>query len=360
MKIYLVGGAVRDRLLGLPVTDRDYVVVGATPEQLLAQGFRAVGRDFPVFLHPKTGEEYALARQERKTARGHQGFAFAYSPEVTLEEDLLRRDLTINAIAEDSEGNRHDPYGGVADIEQRVLRHVSPSFAEDPLRILRLLRFYARFAPLHFRIALPTLALVKAMVEDGALCELTAERVWGECAKALGYDEPWHFFTQLAAIDGLSVLLGDIIPDKRCQQQMTSTLQTACQGSAHIAPRLAAWLLPSPEAAAAMAQRLPLPNTVKHWIALLATHAHTARNWQYASAQEKWRLLKHSGSLRQAGDLPELLATLGIDESTRHAIINQVHTVHALDINALQQSGVSGAALGAAIQEAQCALLDEV
>ncbi|WP_311195336.1 hypothetical protein [Suttonella sp. R2A3] len=185
MQIYLVGGAVRDRLLGLAVKDRDFVVVGATPAQLLAQGFRSVGHDFPVFLHPKTGEEYALARMERKTARGHQGFAFAYSSEVSLEEDLQRRDLTINAIAEDENGALTDPYGGINDIEHRILRHVSPAFSEDPLRVLRLLRFYARFAPLGFSIAPETLTLAKEMVARGELSELTAERVWGNAKKRL-------------------------------------------------------------------------------------------------------------------------------------------------------------------------------
>ena len=175
MQIYLVGGAVRDGLLKRPVKDRDWVVVGATPEQLLALGYEQVGADFPVFLHPKTREEYALARTERKSGQGYQGFECRFSPDVTLEQDLLRRDLTINAMAQDEQGNIVDPYGGRADLEQKILRHVSPAFAEDPLRVLRVARFAARFAPLGFTIAPETLALMQHMVSAGELDHLVAE-----------------------------------------------------------------------------------------------------------------------------------------------------------------------------------------
>ena len=165
MQVFLVGGAVRDRLLGLQVRERDYVVVGARAEELLAQGYEPVGRDFPVFLHPQTREEYALARIERKQGHGYTGFACYAAPEVTLEEDLLRRDLTINAIAEDAEGQLHDPYGGQADLAARLLRHVSPAFSEDPLRVLRTARFAARFHRLGFRVAEETLALMQPAIE---------------------------------------------------------------------------------------------------------------------------------------------------------------------------------------------------
>ena len=182
MKIYTVGGAVRDELLGLPVADRDYVVVGATPEEMVAQGFRPVGKDFPVFLHPKTHEEYALARTERKTARGYKGFQVFATPEVTLEEDLARRDLTINAIAKDEAGLFIDPYGGTADIKAGVLRHVSPAFVEDPVRMLRVARFAARFG---FTIAPETLALMREMVANGEVDALVPERVWQELSRGL-------------------------------------------------------------------------------------------------------------------------------------------------------------------------------
>lgn len=183
MKTYLVGGAVRDRLLGLPVTDRDWTVVGGSPDELLAAGFRLVGRDFPVFIHPQTGEEYALARTERKTAPGYAGFAFHAAPEVTLEQDLQRRDLTINAIAQDEDGRLIDPYGGRADLEQRVFRHVSAAFAEDPVRILRIARFAARFT--EFSVAPETLALMQTMVSSGEVDALVPERVWQEVARGL-------------------------------------------------------------------------------------------------------------------------------------------------------------------------------
>ena len=210
MKTYLVGGAVRDRLLGLPPGDRDHVVVGATPERMLAAGYRQVGRDFPVFLHPDSGEEYALARTERKAGHGYRGFVVHAGEEVTLEDDLRRRDFTINAIAEDADGTRIDPWGGVRDLEARVLRHVSDAFAEDPLRVLRAARFMARFAPHGFRIADETLALMRAMVEAGELQHLTPERVWQELARALASDAPSAFLRTLRACGALAVVLPEV------------------------------------------------------------------------------------------------------------------------------------------------------
>lgn len=210
MKIYKVGGCVRDRLLGLPVTDNDWVVVGATPEDMIAQGFKPVGKDFPVFLHPETKEEYALARTERKTGPGYTGFAFHASPEVTLEEDLARRDLTINAMAETEDGTIIDPYGGLPDLERRLLRHVSPAFVEDPVRILRVARFAARFRPLGFRIADETLALMKRMVDNGEVDALVPERVWQETVRALGEKMPQVFFEVLRACGALARLFPEI------------------------------------------------------------------------------------------------------------------------------------------------------
>lgn len=210
MQIYRVGGGVRDELLGLPVHDHDYVVVGATPQEMLAQGYRQVGRDFPVFLHPTTQAEYALARTERKTGAGHTGFVVHAAPEVTLREDLQRRDLTINAMARDAAGNLIDPYHGHADLEQRLLRHVSPAFSEDPLRVLRVARFAARFAPLGFTIAPATLDLMAQMVASGELDTLPAERVWAECARALLADTPAVFFTTLRACGALARLFPEI------------------------------------------------------------------------------------------------------------------------------------------------------
>jgi tRNA nucleotidyltransferase (CCA-adding enzyme) len=210
MRIYLVGGAVRDKLLGRPVVDHDHVVTGARPEDLLAQGYRPVGKDFPVFLHPGSGEEYALARTERKSGRGYHGFVFQADPTVTLEQDLARRDLTINAIAEDEHGALVDPYGGVRDLEARVLRHVSPAFVEDPVRLLRVARFAARFAPLGFTVADETMELLRRMVADGEVDHLVPERVWAETRKALGEAQPSAFLRVLRGAGALRVLFPEI------------------------------------------------------------------------------------------------------------------------------------------------------
>ncbi|MGA8864238.1 MAG: multifunctional CCA addition/repair protein [Gallionella sp.] len=206
-KIYCVGGAVRDRLLGLPVQDHDWVVVGGTPEEMVAQGFQPVGKDFPVFLHPKTHEEYALARTERKTARGYQGFAVYAAPDVTLEQDLLRRDFTINAIAEDAEGKLIDPYNGVADLRAGILRHVSAAFGEDPVRILRAARFAARFG---FTVAPETLQLMRGMVENGEVDALVAERVWQELARGLMEKTPSRFFETLRSCGALARIIPEV------------------------------------------------------------------------------------------------------------------------------------------------------
>ena len=210
MDIYLVGGAVRDRLLGRPHQERDFVVVGATPDELLALGYRPVGKDFPVFLHPDTGEQYALARTERKTGPGYYGFATRFSPDVTLEEDLARRDLTVNAMAQSASGEIVDPHGGRRDLEARVLRHVSPAFVEDPLRVLRVARFAARFAPLGFTVAPETLELMRAIVASGELAALVPERVWVETERALGEAQPVAYFDVLRECGALAVVFPEV------------------------------------------------------------------------------------------------------------------------------------------------------
>ena len=204
MQVYLVGGAVRDALLNRKVVERDYVVVGATPEEMLSQGFTQVGKDFPVFLHPKTQEEYALARTERKSGKGYTGFVCDASSSVTLEEDLLRRDLTVNAIAQDNLGNLIDPYGGKKDLENRLLRHVSEAFSEDPLRVFRVARFATRYAYLGFTIATETMALMQSMAQSGELSTLSAERVWQETKRSLLEKTPHVFFTVLNQAHGLN------------------------------------------------------------------------------------------------------------------------------------------------------------
>ncbi|ALN89492.1 multifunctional CCA addition/repair protein [Lysobacter gummosus] len=211
MKVYLVGGAVRDSLLGLPAGDRDYVVVGQTPEAMLAAGYKAVGKDFPVFLHPDNGEEYALARTERKSGRGYRGFVVDADPSVTLEDDLGRRDFTINAIARDeSDGRLVDPYGGARDLQARVLRHVGPAFVEDPLRVLRAGRFMARFKSQGFTVAAETMALMRQMAESGELADLVAERVWQELRRALTCATPSAFLRTLHDAGALQVVLPEV------------------------------------------------------------------------------------------------------------------------------------------------------
>lgn len=210
MQFFLVGGAVRDQLLGRTVTEHDYVVVGATPDQMLEQGYLPVGKDFPVFLHPKTHDEYALARTERKSGVGYAGFTFYTSPDLTLEDDLIRRDLTINAMAQADDGAIIDPYGGLKDLEQRVLRHVSPAFVEDPLRVLRVARFAARYATLGFQIAPETLTLMQQLVEQGELNHLTPERIWKETQNALNEDRADIYFEVLRACGALKVIMPEV------------------------------------------------------------------------------------------------------------------------------------------------------
>lgn len=210
MQTYLVGGAVRDRLLGIEVADRDWVVVGASPEQMTQQGFRPVGADFPVFLHPKTSEEYALARTERKSGKGYHGFVFHAGPQVTLEQDLQRRDLTVNAIAEAADGNLIDPCGGQQDLQNRVLRHVSPAFVEDPVRLLRVARYYARFKSLGFSVAPETRVLLKSMVDNGEVDHLVPERCWAEAVRSLALPEPQYFFELLRECGALARIFPEL------------------------------------------------------------------------------------------------------------------------------------------------------
>lgn len=243
MQVYLVGGAVRDQLLGHPYHEKDYVVVGATPEQLLAQGFQPVGKDFPVFLHPETKDEYALARTERKSGQGYHGFEFYTDSTVTLEQDLIRRDLTINAIAMDAEGTLYDPYGGQRDLELRVLRHVSDAFVEDQLRVLRVARFAARYKTLGFTVAEETLALMQQLADSGELEALTPERVWKETSRALMEDHADEYFEVLRRCGALKVLFPEIEalygipqrpeyhPEIDCGIHTMMSLQQACRAN---------------------------------------------------------------------------------------------------------------------------------
>ena len=218
MKIYLVGGAIRDEQLGLPINERDWCVVGAKPEDLLSKGYRRVGKDFPVFLHPKTGEEYALARTEKKVAPGYDGFTFQTSPDVSIDEDLKRRDLTINAMAKDNKNNLIDPFGGMIDLRNKILRHVSDAFKEDPVRILRTAKFAARFLSLKFEIDPSTIKIMSEMVEDGEINSLIPDRIWKETQEALSGENPHIFFEVLKKCNALQILYPEIIIDKNQQQ----------------------------------------------------------------------------------------------------------------------------------------------
>ena len=254
MQIYLVGGAVRDTLLNIPIKDKDWVVVGSTPEELIKLGYSQVGADFPVFLHPKTKEEYALARTERKSGGGYQGFNCDFNPDITLEEDLLRRDLTVNAMAQDESGKIYDPYNGQQDIQLKKLRHVSNVFAEDPLRVLRVARFAARFAHLGFTIAKETLELMRHIADSGELELLTPERVWQETERALGESQPWVYFQALRDCGALAVIFPEIDrlfgvpqpelhhPEIDCGIHTLMVLEQACQLTNDIGVRWASLL----------------------------------------------------------------------------------------------------------------------
>lgn len=290
MKIYLVGGAVRDKLLGLPVKEKDWVVVGATVQQMLNLGFRQVGKDFPVFLHPKTQEEYALARVERKIQLGYKGFTFDTSLNVSLENDLQRRDLTINAMAETMDGELIDPYGGHVDLKNKILRHVSPAFAEDPVRILRVGRFLARYHHLGFHVAPETMMLMRKMVEAGEVDALVAERVWKEFDRALTEKNPEKFFEVLAECGALTKLF----PSLSLQSQGMKALQAAAQISPVSKIRFAALLHDTPypkKNIADLCHRYRAPQSYHNLALLTAAHYQTALQAQQLSVKQISKLL---------------------------------------------------------------------
>ncbi|OEY65545.1 multifunctional CCA tRNA nucleotidyl transferase/2'3'-cyclic phosphodiesterase/2'nucleotidase/phosphatase [Marinobacter sp. X15-166B] len=267
MDIYLVGGAVRDQLLGIAVKDRDWVVVGATPAEMIDRGFRQVGADFPVFLHPDTNEEYALARTERKQGQGYHGFAVYSAPDVSLQDDLKRRDLTINAMARDGDGQVIDPFGGQRDITTRTLRHVSAAFEEDPLRILRIARFAARFQPLGFQVAHETMALMGQMVARGDVGHLVAERVWQEIQRALHEQSPVTFFQVLQDCGALAELMPELVAG--ALPRALAALQRAAEDDCPTDVRVAALLSPLPtDKAAARAKSLKAPNDCQELVRL--------------------------------------------------------------------------------------------
>jgi tRNA nucleotidyltransferase (CCA-adding enzyme) len=349
MQVYLVGGAVRDGLLGRPVHERDWVVVGATPEQMQQDGYRAVGREFPVFLHPQTKEEYALARLERKTAPGYHGFATYSAPDVTLEQDLQRRDLTINALARAPDGTLIDPYGGARDIEQRVLRHVSHAFVEDPVRILRVARFAARFAALGFRVAPETEELMREMVRAGEADALQPERVWREMERALGEADPEIFFDVLAHCGALPIVL----PELSWTDVERAILRRAAQRSHESLVRFAALLATSaPDDVYALCERLRTPAEFRDLARLAATFAaELIPATGHLTASTLLALFEKSDALRRRERFERLLlvaSTVGTVDARLPAALNALSDVSLSDE---ERTGLKGPEIAAELRE---------
>lgn len=362
MKTYLVGGAVRDALLGLPVAERDWVVVGATPEHLLAAGYRRADADFPVFLHPETGEEYALARRETKTGPGYKGFAVDTGPDVTLEQDLARRDLTINAMAKDADGTLIDPYDGRTDLEAGLLRHVTPAFVEDPVRLLRVARFAARFGQWGFRVAHGTHALMRRMAASEDLQALRAERLWQEMKRALSEPQPWRFFEVLHGCGALTVLvpelaraLGDADADEdRAPAGPLSSLRRAVAAGAPLSVRFAALMhaaVPDPAAAPAFCQRLRAERAPAELLALLDQALPSLHQLGEAPmADVVWFVDRHRGFQNAARFAALLAAAEAVDPSLATACARARAAREAaatVTAEALREAGLVGPALGA-------------
>ncbi|MCO6413507.1 MAG: multifunctional CCA tRNA nucleotidyl transferase/2'3'-cyclic phosphodiesterase/2'nucleotidase/phosphatase [Thiogranum sp.] len=369
MEVYLVGGAVRDRLLGLEIRERDWVVVGATPEQMLELGYRQVGKDFPVFLHPETGEEYALARTERKTGPGYKGFAFHASPDVTLEQDLQRRDLTINAMAEAPDGALIDPWHGEDDLHAGLLRHVSPAFAEDPVRILRVARLAAQLGKWGFKVAHGTNRLMRDMVDNGEVDHLVPERVWAELEKALTTDSPARFFTVLRGCKALQVLFPEIdrefgqTPQAHAGATVPALerLQAAAQQTSDPRVRFAVLLRDIGQdlsrqqriaQAQALCERLRAPNDHRE----LALNA--IRLEQEAASsdpREVLALMEAAGAFRQNSRWPLLLDIYQVsgllDDSRRKRLASACDAAAAIGAGDVAARKLSGPAVGAAIRK---------
>ncbi|MCG8292467.1 multifunctional CCA addition/repair protein [Pseudomonas entomophila] len=369
MQIYKVGGAVRDRLLGRPVSDVDWLVVGATVEQMQAQGFRPVGADFPVFLHPKTGEEYALARTERKSGRGYGGFTFHASPDVTLEEDLIRRDLTINAMAEDEHGNLYDPYHGKTDLDQRILRHVSPAFAEDPLRVLRVARFAARYAPLGFRVADETLELMRQIAGSGELQALTAERSWKEIERALMEEQPQVFIEVLRACGALKELMPEVdalFEGEAGQGAHTlAVLQQAAEHQQPLAVRWACLLLALGEKQIkAVNQRFKAPRECQELAMLVGEFHEQGHRAMDLAPEVLLELLQKFDVYRRPQRFEEFIEACrmdalreGQDYPQAEYLRGAATAAKAVDVKPLLDSGLTGQALGGALKAARLSAL---
>ncbi len=394
MKVYLVGGAVRDEQLGLPVKERDWCVVGATPDELEGLGYKAVGNDFPVFLHPESGEEYALARTERKTGTGYHGFTFHTSPEVTIEEDLARRDLTINAIAKDPDGKLIDPCNGLADIQSRALRHVSDAFTEDPVRILRAAKFAARFRGLEFHIADETMQLMKRMVVDGEADALVPERVWKETEAALAGSDPQVYLEVLRECAALAVVFPEIDalfgipqpekwhPEIDCGIHSLMVLEQAAAltkdadvrfaalvhdlGKAttaiNILPKHTGHELRSVKLVKSLSKRLQIPTTFRDLACLAAEfHAHTHRAFELRSSTVL-KVLNRVDAFRRPERFEKFLLACEADARGRSGFENRSYpqgdyfraayqAANAVDISDLTNGGLSGQEIGKEIEK---------
>lgn len=372
MNVYKVGGAVRDRLLGRPVTEVDWVVVGSSAEEMQAKGFRPVGADFPVFLHPVSGEEYALARTERKSGRGYGGFTFYASPEVTLEEDLVRRDLTINAIAEDEQGALIDPYGGQADLAARRLRHVSPAFAEDPLRVLRVARFAARYADLGFIVAPETLALMRQLADSGELQALTAERSWKEISRALMEPRPDVFVEVLRECGALRELLPEV--DLLFSVAGERLLQAMRHCARHAQPLAVRWacLLQQLRTATtkgdgtdlqpveAVNQRYKVPRDCAELALLTARFAECVHQAPQLSPEQLFAMLQHFDIYRRPDRFEQFIAACEMDAQgsadgqvahypQADYLRGAAEAAREVQAKSLIEQGFKGAALGEAL-----------
>ncbi|MBE7366400.1 multifunctional CCA addition/repair protein [Ramlibacter pallidus] len=368
MRIFRVGGAVRDALLGLAVHDEDWVVVGATPEQMIAAGYLPVGKDFPVFLHPATREEYALARTERKTGRGYQGFSFHAAPDVTLEEDLARRDLTINAIAQAPDGALIDPFGGQRDLRHKVLRHVTESFREDPVRILRVARFAARFQD--FTLDEGTLALMRAMVAEGEADHLVAERVWQELARGLLEGRPSRMFEVLRACGALQ----RVLPELQGDAHAMAAVDLAAQRQAPLPVRFACvtrGLGDGPEGAAtlkALCTRLRVPNECRELAEVVLREQAAIQDSDPLPPAGIVRLLERCDALRKPQRFEQVLLACEADARTRlglaegdyrqgrrlMAALHAARSVATAEIaSQAQAAGLAGEAIGERVHQAR-------
>lgn len=370
MKIFLVGGAVRDELLGQPIKERDWVVVGATEKHMLDLGYRQVGKEFPVFLHPRTREEYALARMERKVAKGYKGFHFDTSTKVTLAEDLERRDLTINAMAKSPEGELIDPYHGKADLDKRILRHVSDAFAEDPVRILRVGRFLARYHHLGFTVAPETLSLMRAMTDAGEVDALVPERVWKELERALGEPTPAAFFEVLHQAHALHRLLPGLTIQGAGMNALIHTAKHSHDATARFAALLYAYpetALADPQASiTALCRRTRAPNAYRDLAVLTAKHYRAALQAETAAPEQLLALFNALDIYRRESRFHQFLtACAGIAAALHqpfdaHLLESQAAVAKAVPIAPLLEQGLRQDALARAIHSARLAALNAI